>query len=895
MVNISKLTIWQKIGMFFYTKRPVTLFLWLAAIVFGVMSYTSWMRREGFPSVNVPVGVVQIVSFNQTAEEVDEQYALPIITELQSSSTVKDIGTTSSDQGSSIGIIYNEGTDVQKELDALKTSIAGKIPQTAQVIFIKVDGGKLTDQGEDIIVSVHQSGLSPSQLDEAASKLAPILKDRLSLASGVRAASLIETVDSASGPVAQQVHYDRYYNAVDKVVEPSSLIAIKGVDGVDQLKLYDQVKEVLGSDAVGSVGAKASISANFAESIREQISGLQENLFSGLIVVLVVSFILISLRGSVITALAMSTTVIATVGVLQLIGYSLNTITLFSLVLCLALIVDDTTIVVEAIDAGLKKGDKFKVVVSESFKKVARASATGTFTTILAFAPMLFIGGILGQFIRAIPVTIIISLLVSLIVSFVFIPFMMRLTYGRLKDGVVKSRTRFMDKVEGAVGSGISRLILWSAKKMKRKVFTRVGAVLLSLVFIVAGVIVFTKVQFNIFPPPKDGNEIFISGAIIDRETATIENTEAVSDKVFAAVVSELGENLVSMTLAGQGGFADRDGFFADVYIKPTKDRDITSVELAKRLQEKLVSVAPEMRLSVESAGVGPPDGSFAVQIAADDKQAAYKLAGDVQEFLSITELERLDGTTARLKDTRVTPSTVVVRDGKQRIINVNAGFYEKDTSTLVTLAQTAVEERFNSQALAGYGLGEDAISFNFGQEEENQDSFASMGAAAGPLFLAMFVLMALLFRSLLQPILIFTALPFAFFGVAAGLYLTNNPISFFSMLGVFALIGISLNNTILLTDYANQARAEGMKSSEAIASAVRERLRPLLTTSITSIFALLPLALNDPFWEGLAYALVFGLLSSTVLVLIVFPYFYLISTAFGDVLKKLFRTVVKR
>ena len=169
------------------------------------------------------------------------------------------------------------------------------------------------------------------------------------------------------------------------------------------------------------------------------------------------------------------------------------------------------------------------------------------------------------------------------------------------------------------------------------------------------------------------------------------------------------------------------------------------------------------------------------------------------------------------------------------------------------------------------------------------------MGKAAGPLFLAMFLIMAILFRSLLQPILILTALPFAFFGVAAGLYLTKNEISFFSMLGVFALIGISLNNTILLTDYANHSRDKGLKPSEAMAAAIKERLRPLLTTSITSVLALLPLALNDPFWEGLAYALIFGLISSTLLVLLVFPYFYLIDESFNSILGRVFRKVLRR
>ena len=85
------------------------------------------------------------------------------------------------------------------------------------------------------------------------------------------------------------------------------------------------------------------------------------------------------------------------------------------------------------------------------------------------------------------------------------------------------------------------------------------------------------------------------------------------------------------------------------------------------------------------------------------------------------------------------------------------------------------------------------------------------------------------------------------------------------------------MNNTILLTDYANQERKRGHNLIEAVAIATEERFRPLVTTSLTTIVALLPLALSDPFWEALSYTIIFGLLSSTLLVVLAFPYYYLI------------------
>jgi len=415
---------------------------------------------------------------------------------------------------------------------------------------------------------------------------------------------------------------------------------------------------------------------------------------------------------------------------------------------------------------------------------------------------------------------------------------------------------------------------------------------LLSIVFLASGVFIFTRVEFNIFPAPKDGNDLTVTGQVIDKESANIDKTAKYTDSVLAAVQNELGDNLEKITLSvgRNGSGADRNGFYASIKLKDFGLRDQSSVELAKNLQSKLSLSVPEMVIVAEASGVGPPASSFDVTVNADQTEKAYVLTKSIEEYLKTVILTRPDNTTAGFKDIFTTPSTIINRNGDKRIINVSAAFTAKDTSALVNIAKEKILEEYDQQKLESFGLNAGDLSFSLGQEQENQDSFNSMGTAMPFLLLAVLVAMGILFKSIIQPILIISALPFAFFGVAAGLYLTDNPISFFSMLGIFALIGISLNNTILLTDYANQAQAKGEKPVQAMAHALTKRLRPLLTTSVTSILALLPLALNDPFWQGLAYALIFGLISSTVLVLLVFPYFYLIAESIRQVLRKIFR-----
>src|SRR6185436_4819191 len=135
-------------------------------------------------------------------------------------------------------------------------------------------------------------------------------------------------------------------------------------------------------------GFKAEVSASFAPSIKDNIGELQRVLLEGLIAVLVVGSIVIAIRASIITVLSMITVLLITLGLLYVIGYSLNVITLFALILGLSLIVDDTIIMVEAIDAARKKEKDRRIVVKEATRKVSRAMVAATATAAACFAPL---------------------------------------------------------------------------------------------------------------------------------------------------------------------------------------------------------------------------------------------------------------------------------------------------------------------------------------------------------------------------------------------------------------------------------------------------------------------------------------------------------------------------
>ena len=567
----------------------------------------------------------------------------------------------------------------------------------------------------------------------------------------------------------------------------------------------------------------------------------------------------------------MLTVIAMTLGLLFAIGYTLNVITLFALILGLSLIVDDTIIMIEAIDAARRKHRKARAVIKEAAQKVSRAMVAATLTACFSFAPLLFVTGVLGSFIRAIPLTIISSLLISLLVALVFIPLFARfILLGKKQLGKEGHVVELASGVEHKIAEFIGKPMIWSKGSRRKQFSVGFGALFISLAFIGAALFLFTKVTFNIFPSSKDSNTIAV--AVNYPADTTIAEAEAVSDRINDTVSNVLGKNLEN---ASYYGVADNRTATLNIDLIPYGKRDVTAPELAEQLNSQLSTIT-EASANAYQVDIGPPASAFTVNIAAENRDAAITVANDLVNFMEQITLTRPSGEDARFTDVTVGNLDVFSRNDGEAVITVNAGFDGTDTTTLTTLAQSAIDDEFDAKSLQSYGLSDEAISYSLGQESENQDSFASLALAFPVVLVAIYILLAVQFRSLLQPLLIFMALPFSLFGVALGLYLTDNAISFFALLGFFALIGLSIKNTILLTDYGNQARRSGLGPIDAAVAAIAERFRPLIATSLTAIVSLIPLAITSPFWEGLAFTLIFGLASSTLLVILVFPYYYL-------------------
>jgi HAE1 family hydrophobic/amphiphilic exporter-1 len=257
-----------------------------------------------------------------------------------------------------------------------------------------------------------------------------------------------------------------------------------------------------------------------------------------------------------------------------------------------------------------------------------------------------------------------------------------------------------------------------------------------------------------------------------------------------------------------------------------------------------------------------------------DEFEIVARYAEEFRKSVEDVENIRLYGSSGqavRVKDVGsvdeyFTPPTIQ-REDRQRIISISASLYEAALGEVVPEINKILAQTEYPQGVS-VTIG--------GSAEEQQESFADMGTLLLLVILLVYIVMATQFESMLMPFIIMFTLPFAFTGVFIALYLTNTPLSLIAFIGAVMLVGIVVKNGIVMVDFTNLLRARGLSVNQAVITAGKSRLRPVLMTSLTSILGLIPLAIGmgegSEIWKPLGVAIIGGLTFSTALTLIVVP-----------------------
>ena len=706
-------------------------------------------------------------------------------------------------------------------------------------------------------------------------------------------------------------------------------------------------------------------SARQATDIERQFSQLKQNAMWGGLFVILTLFFGIGFRNSFIVAFAIPFSIFTAFLLMYLTGMPQTGIAMFAMIMVMGIVVDGAIIVAEStyrrIEMGMERTDAAK----EAIGKVGGPILTALFTSMAAFAPLMYMKGIMGQFLSVIPQVVIFALIGAAIADHILIP-------------VLTSQFMTLSKNTGHLSGNwwgmrvYDKMIKWAMKNRKKTMliaFMSFMSGLLIIMFSFFSDYKLIKIQaFPRVPKPRIIIDISSSpGSDLHHTNEMTFQIEKIIEQIpeVETFVTTVGETGVQNIRLSQGGAIGNEVAQINVDLVHKKNRNKSVEEIVEMLNSQLIGNWPGVDIKIGMIQEGPP---------VSDK-LVIDLQGDQMDELEIfsSEIKKL---VQQIPGTR----NVTTSMGKKRNeiqVNVNhersnlLGISVENISMAVSFAMhgleisklmnetedipitfkfdvegdEAVEKIKNIQLKSFYGnmvslsdvadveiqpsqsiiyrkkykrtisvstdidemvdasdikrklnkkmkdiIIPSGINVEYGGiTDEAQESFRDLGKSMLIAFIVILILLSAQFRSVMQPFIIACTIPLAFVGVILGLMITRVPFGLMAFFGLVALTGVVVNDAIVLISHINDLRREGMLYDEAIIQGGKNRLRPIILTTVTTISGMIPLTLDfaggAEYWRPLAISIIFGLAMATILTLVVVPVLYSLIVRNNDLI----------
>lgn len=763
--------------------------------------------------------------------------------------------------------------------------------------------------------------------------------------------------------------------------KPMVMVQVFRVGDESALEVASVVKEYVPEiQARMPEGITLTTWGNQAKILESRMNLLIKNGVTGLVLVFVVLTLFLRLRLALWVTIGIPISFLGTIALMPVVDVSINMVSLFSFIMVLGIVVDDAIVVGESVFTRQELTKTGLSAAIEGTQRVTVPVVFGVLTTVMAFAPMLFVSGESGPIWRVIPLIVIPTLIFSLVESKLVLPY--HLSHYRPRR---KTRPKFLLRRigEGFLGF-FGKVLTGFIQRVYRPLFLIVlewryltCAVALATLLLTAGIFAGGLIDFTFFPEIE--SDVLVADLTMPQETPAAMTTQAIrriekaafkldqkikeetGQSLFRHVVATVGEqpyrSAVNRNLGSNNGYSTSYRGEVTIELVPSEMRSLTSSQIGGRWREligpipgavELVFITammrtskdidiqlsssnmdtlrmvvsktkeqlarypgvidvgdsfrggkPELKLAItpkaESLGLSLQDlgtqvrqGFFGeeaqrIQRGRDDVRVMIRYPAEARRSLGTLERMRI-----RTPDGSEVPfSTVataqmgrgfdsIARVDRQRTINVTA-----DVDPTVTTANRVLadmEGRFFPDLLSS----NPGVSYSLeGEQRDQQETLAGLAQGFALVILGIFAMMAIPFRSYVQPLIVLSAVPFGIVGAVWGHIILGYSTSVLSLLGVVALSGIVVNDSLILVSFINDHRKQGMPLVQAVHQAGIVRFRPILLTSLTTAAGLTPLILEKSvqaqFLIPMAISLVFGVLFATFITLGLVPSLYLI------------------
>jgi len=723
---------------------------------------------------------------------------------------------------------------------------------------------------------------------------------------------------------------------------PAIILDVQRQPGANVIATVDAIKERLPELQASLPGAiDVAVLSDRTHGIRASVLHVElELLLAVVLVVLVIFAFLRSPRATVIASLAVPISLVGTFGVMYLLGYSLNNLSLMALTIATGFVVDDAIVMIENIARHIEEGESPMNAALKGAQQIGFTIISLTVSLIAVLIPLLFMGDVVGRLFREFAVTLAITILISAVVSLTLVPMMSGRWLAEHKEHESTLFDRLVRRYDGS--------LQWVLERQGLTLLVALGTLLLT-------VLLYLWIPKGLFPTQDTGQlqaRIEAAQTVSYERMAQLQQQAAraiLDDPAVASLSSVVGVDAGNNTMLHTGSMLvnlkpDRDKLQVvmdrlrsrvaqvagvKLYLQPTQDLTIdaesgptqyrvslegadnaTVSEWAARLSERMASKA---RLRNVVSDVGATGAGAYVSIdrdtasrlsitAAAVDDALYSAFGQRIVSTIFTETNQYRVILEADQDRMDTPEALGnlqlrTGSGKPTPLSAIASVQERPAPLQVTHVAQYPATTIGFDAAPGVALGQAVDAIREAAREvglPQSVSLTFLGAAgayqaslSNQLWLILaavvcvYIVLGVLYESYIHPLTILSTLPSAGVGALLALMLTGQELGVIGIIGIILLIGIVKKNAIMMIDFAIEAeRDQGMAPRQAIHQAALLRLRPILMTTMAALFAAIPLMFG---WgEGaelrrpLGLSIFGGLIVSQLLTLYTTPVIYL-------------------